>query len=294
MDPLISIITPFYNTSDTLSLALRSLLYQSYQNWECILVDDGSDDNPQAVIEQYHDPRIKYHRLDSNQGRGAARQFALEQTIGDYLCFLDADDWIYPHKLKTQLQAMEQHQHLALISAGRAVVDKRNDLLGIRGLNARGKTLIEYERMTNVLPLKVSFAPAMIRMDAAKQATFDPNLRRSEDADYLIQILMKNKFGALTDVNYVYRFLSFEKADLLAGYYSRIQVLKKYRIINPTYISMQIFRTKLVLLVYKMAFELGLGKDLIENRYRRLSQIENSDYFRMVNLLENFSLDEKK
>ena len=287
MDPLISIITPFYNTSHTLSLALRSLLYQSYQNWECILVDDGSDDNPQAVIEQYHDPRIKYHRLDSNQGRGAARQFALEQTIGDYLCFLDADDWIYPQKLQTQLEVMEQHQHLALISAGMAVVDQRNDLLGIRGLNARGKTLFEYERMTNVLPLKVNFAPAMIRMDAAKQATFDPNLRRSEDADYLVQLLKNHKYGALTDVNYVYRFLSFEKADLLAGYYSRIQVLRKYQITNPIYIMMQIYRTRLVLLIYKMAFELGLGKDLIKNRYRRPTQAEHTDYLKMLDLLES-------
>jgi glycosyltransferase involved in cell wall biosynthesis len=290
MDPLISIITPFYNASSTLPYALRSLLNQTYQNWECILVDDGSEDDPQAIIDKFQDPRFSYHRLDKNQGRGAARQVALEQTQGDYVCFLDADDWIYPHKLQVQLEAMKKHPELDLISSGMAVVDARNELIGVRGFSERGRSILKFERMAKASPLKVSFAPAMIRMNAAQEAAFDPNLRRSEDADYLIQILTRHKYGALTDVNYVYRFMSFEKVDLLAGYISRIQVLKKYRESNPTYISMQIFRTRLVMLIYRMAFGIGLGKELIKNRYRRPTEYEREEYVNMLKQLNTISL----
>ena len=127
MKPLISVITPFYNASNTLVYSLRSLLYQSYQNWECILVDDGSEDNPQLVINQFHDSRIKYYRLDKNRGRGAARQYALDQAKGDYLCFLDADDWIYPHKLQSQLEAMQDHQNLAILGSGMEYMDFHQD-----------------------------------------------------------------------------------------------------------------------------------------------------------------------
>ena len=144
-------------------------------------------------------------------------------------------EWHYVQDVKSDKvekfceEAMKKHPELDLISSGMAVVDARNELIGVRGFSERGRSILKFERMAKASPLKVSFAPAMIRMDAAQEAAFDPNLRRSEDADYLIQILTRHKYGALTDVNYVYRFMSFEKVDLLAGYISRIQVLKKYR-----------------------------------------------------------------
>ena len=112
MKPLVSVITPFYNAKDTLLYSLRSLLHQSYQNWECILIDDGSDDNPQSVLSRIHDSRILYHRFEKNRGRGAARQYALDQAKGDFLCFLDADDWMYPHKLESQINTMQDHPGL--------------------------------------------------------------------------------------------------------------------------------------------------------------------------------------
>ena len=103
MDPLISIMTPFYNASRTLPDCLKSLKLQTYEHWECILVDDGSIDDPMDVINQYPDQRFKLIRLEKNMGRGVARQIALDNSQGDFLCFLDGDDWIYPHKLSDQL-----------------------------------------------------------------------------------------------------------------------------------------------------------------------------------------------
>ncbi len=94
MRPLVSVMMPCYNSAGTLPLALASLVAQTYENWECILVDDGSTDRPIDIVEQASDKRISFFRLDRNMGRGVAQQAALDYATGDYLCMLDADDWL--------------------------------------------------------------------------------------------------------------------------------------------------------------------------------------------------------
>ena len=76
MMPLISVVMPVFNATDTLPLALASLQAQTYDAWQCIIVDDGSTDNPEHIINAVGDSRIQYHRLDRNHGRGYARQYA--------------------------------------------------------------------------------------------------------------------------------------------------------------------------------------------------------------------------
>ncbi len=119
--PLVSVIMPCYNATSTLPMALASLLAQTYENWECVLVDDGSTDAPVAILERIDDPRIRYIRLPYNQGRGVARQIALDNVRGDLITMLDADDWIYPNKLEMQYLQMVANPHLALISTGMAI-----------------------------------------------------------------------------------------------------------------------------------------------------------------------------
>ena len=295
MDPLISIITPIYNASDTLPMALKSLLFQSYQNWECILVDDGSEDNPQAVIDQFHDPRFLYHRLDINQGRGAARQYGLDNAKGEYLCFLDADDWIYPEKLREQLALLGQYKQLGIISSGMAVVDDNNELKGIYGIDDLRKEFQEFDKITKISPLNIPFASAMIRMDVARKAYFDPNLKRSEDADYLLQILFNHRYGYSSKIQYVYRaFTELDKADVIGGYQSRIQVLKKYRNIYPIQSRIQICRTKIIMLIYKPLFGLGMGNELFKKRFRQPFEMEQLSYQDVLSQLTPFSEDNPK
>jgi len=267
-------------------MALKSLLYQSYQNWECILVDDGSEDNSQAVINQFRDPRFLFHRLGINQGRGAARQYGLNHAKGEYLCFLDADDWIYPEKLREQLTLLQQYKQLGLISSGMAVVDDKNELKGIYGIDDLSKEFQEFDKVTKVSPLNIPFASAMIRMDVAREACFDPNLKRSEDADFLLQILFNHPYGYSSKIHYVYRaFTELDKADVIGGYQSRIQVLKKYREINPIQSRIQICRTKIIMLIYKLLFSLGMGNELFKKRFRQPSEMEKLSYQDVLNLL---------
>ena len=100
----ISIVIPVYNTEKYLKLSVDSVLSQSYQDWELILVDDGSKDGSGAICDKYasEDSRIKvYHTV--NQGVTAARGYGVEQSTGEWICFLDADDTLADDALQVML-----------------------------------------------------------------------------------------------------------------------------------------------------------------------------------------------
>lgn len=109
MSELVSIITPTFNAEKYIRATLQSVLNQSYQNWEMILVDDASTDLTVSVIEEFaqKDNRIKLFKLAENSGNGFTRNVALEKAAGKYIAFLDADDLWFPLKLEKQIQFLK-------------------------------------------------------------------------------------------------------------------------------------------------------------------------------------------
>ena len=100
MSAVVSVIIPVYNTGDRLSRCLDSILGQHYQYWELILVDDGSTDDSSKICDSYSssDSRIKtFHR--TNAGVSAARNFGIAHSDGEWICFVDSDDWLDPDYL---------------------------------------------------------------------------------------------------------------------------------------------------------------------------------------------------
>ena len=105
----------------------------------------------------FQNSRFPYFRQDHNQGQGAARQYALDQARGDFLCFLDADDWIYPQKLQLQLEVMQKYQHLGVLSSNMAVVNNKNEIIGIHSSSPKSNTFQVFNPMTYPAPLIISF-----------------------------------------------------------------------------------------------------------------------------------------
>lgn len=269
MKHLISVTIPCYNSVATLSLALASLLAQTYENWECILVDDGSTDHPEAVVAQINDPRIRCIRLDQNRGRGVARQVALDHAQGDYLAMLDADDWIYPNKLQQQLQVMEDAPGLTLVSTGMAIVNFEDEMVGVRTTGLSNERAACVSQLTKLTPPPVAHAPSMIRMDKAKQANYDPTFHRSQDADFLLKVLLDQTYSVLPDITYVYtEHASTTPAKILGGYTNRMRMFWKYRRHYPLAAVSNIGQTGAKWLLYRAAFSLGVGHRLIAGRSR--------------------------
>ena len=111
MSELVSIITPTFNAEKYVRATLQSVVDQSYQNWEMILVDDASTDQTVKIIEDFaqKDNRIKLFKLDRNSGNGFARNVALEKATGKYIAYLDADDIWLPQKLEKQIKFLKDN-----------------------------------------------------------------------------------------------------------------------------------------------------------------------------------------
>lgn len=104
-EPLVSIITPVYNSEEFLKETIESVLKQTYTNWEHLLVDDCSTDGSWEVIESFigRDERFKAFRLARNCGPGIARNYAIEKAAGKYVAFLDSDDLWLPNRLEDHI-----------------------------------------------------------------------------------------------------------------------------------------------------------------------------------------------
>lgn len=108
--PLVSIITPSYNSTKYIGDTIASVQAQSYDNWEMIIVDDCSKDNSREYIKGFveADPRIRLMELEVNSGAAVARNTAINSAKGKYVAFLDSDDLWHPEKLEKQIAFMEE------------------------------------------------------------------------------------------------------------------------------------------------------------------------------------------
>ncbi|MBQ8862929.1 MAG: glycosyltransferase family 2 protein [Clostridia bacterium] len=116
---LISIITPAFNAEKYIKSTIESVLSQTYQNWEMLIVDDCSSDNTVKIVEDYcgKDNRIKLIKHSSNKGVAVARNTALSLSKGDYIAFLDSDDMWMPCKLDVQYRFMEDNGYALTYTA---------------------------------------------------------------------------------------------------------------------------------------------------------------------------------
>ena len=118
--PLVSIIIPTYNRADLIGETLDSIIGQTYQNWECIVVDDGSTDNTEEVLNHYieKETRISYYKRQSNYkpGGNGARNYGFDISKGEYINWFDSDDVMLPEKIEKQLNSLLKKNKLISIT----------------------------------------------------------------------------------------------------------------------------------------------------------------------------------
>lgn len=111
MNEMVSIVMPSYNTAQYIGDSIRSVLAQTYTNWELLIVDDCSTDDTDAVVASFRDDRIRYFKNPSNSGAAVSRNKALREARGRWIAFLDSDDLWHPEKLERQLRFMQEHDY---------------------------------------------------------------------------------------------------------------------------------------------------------------------------------------
>ena len=120
--PLVSIITPFLNTDKYFEECIESVISQTYDNWELMLIDDGSTDNSTRIAKQYaakYPNKIIYlaHENRQNRGASASRNLGIQSSRGEYIAFLDSDDIYLPNKLEVQVPLLNAHPEAGMLYA---------------------------------------------------------------------------------------------------------------------------------------------------------------------------------
>jgi glycosyltransferase involved in cell wall biosynthesis len=265
MNPLISVVMPLFNAADTVFFALASLQAQTWGNWECIVVNDGSTDDSERVIQTVRDSRIHYHLLDRNRGRGYARQCGLRIAQGKYIAFLDADDWIYPDKLHKQAELLEAEPDLSIVSTGMAISNSKDELMGVRNTNSNSRILrADFGRIA-MPPL--AFAPSMIAADLAKTTGFDPSFPIAEDVDFLLRALPGRRYAILPSALYVYReHGSATPEKISSALHYCCSMFEKQFDRHPVASAIEIAKARGKHLFYHAASRLGLWDYVIRQR----------------------------
>jgi hypothetical protein len=178
--PLVSVVIPAYNQADFLPETVQSVLNQTYQNFEIIVVNDASSDNTDEVMAQLKNPRLKYIVHEKNQRLSAARNTGINASKGEILFLLDADDLFHPEKLETHVKFLNEHPEIGVSYNTRFE------------LKHSSNTIREMWRPPLTVSLKdliltFPFAPSdtvVQREWAFKVGLFDPDVRTAEDTDF--------------------------------------------------------------------------------------------------------------
>jgi len=188
MEPLVSVIMPAYNCADFIGTTLDSVIAQTYQNWEILVVDDCSTDHTEEVIRSYveHYPGIRYYKLDENYGPAVARNKAVEMADGKYLAFLDSDDIWLPQKLEKQIRFMRE-KGCTFTCTGYNKIDEQGKPMG-RVIGAR--SVSNYE---DILKRNPGNSTVMYDAEVLGKALI-PDIRKRNDYVMWLQVIKKAKY----------------------------------------------------------------------------------------------------
>ncbi len=189
MNKLVSVITPTYNCGAYIEDTIKSVIDQTYANWEMIIVDDMSTDNTEEIVKKYaaSDNRIKYYKLEHNSGAAVARTKAMEIAKGNYMAFLDSDDLWISNKLEKQLKFMEKN-NINFSCTSYEQIDEKNNKLG-KVIKCIPKT--NYNRL--LLDCPVGNSTVVYNVDSMGKFKV-PDIRKRNDDALWLQMLKKEQY----------------------------------------------------------------------------------------------------
>jgi len=191
--PKVSVILPTYNRDQYLGEAVKSVLCQSSQDFEIIVVDDGSTDDTRTVVAQFAD-RVRYV-WQPNQGRCKARNVGIDLAMGQYIVFLDSDDVILPRKLEIQSQFLDEHPSVGVVFSDVWFCDSEGQDVGLLSQSQSGRQFTGDVRGELIQGNFVTIHAAMTRRSCVVEAGgFDEALPSQEDWDLWIRIAQNHGF----------------------------------------------------------------------------------------------------
>ncbi|WP_312819212.1 glycosyltransferase family 2 protein [Kaistella carnis] len=249
----ITIAIPFYNAEEFLADAIRSVFAQTHQDWELLLIDDGSTDGSLKIVQSITDPRVKVFSDGQNKRLATRLNEVTHLAKYDYIARMDADDLMSPDRLATQIKLLEENPEIDLISTGMYSILNNETLVGYRGDSAEKVSFEELLRKQR----GILHASILARKSWYLRNFYNESLPLAQDSDMWLRASKKNdlKIKIIPEPLYIYR----EEQNITAK-----KMLKAYKIernVFSTYIDSNFFKFRYICKSHIKSFVIsGLDK----------------------------------
>lgn len=240
--PLVSVVIPAYNAGSYVATAIDSVLNQSYSHIEIIVVNDGSTDNTKTILSQYSDKNVRIVS-QPNRGMSGARNTGIKNAPGEFIAFLDADDYWLPEKIEKQVQLLQQHPEIGFCSTQTRVETPEGELANIWACpTLNGTTLCTIFSQNSAIAGSAS--SVLARMSLQRQAGFfDETLQGLEDTDMWIRYATKAEYCCIPEtLTVVLKRPNSVSRNLDNMFNSAIRMYKKNRLLLENSLQKRFWR----------------------------------------------------
>lgn len=213
--PLVSIGMPAFNCEDTLAVAIRSILTQTYKNWELLVMEDGSDDGTLEVATRFSDPRIRVCTDDLHKGLVPRLNQAVGISRGRYFARMDADDVAYPERLDRQVEYLARHPEVDLLGCRMLMFKDHGISIGCRPTPETHEEICRQPSNG----FRIAHATLMGRTSWFRAHPYNPHNPRAEDQVLLLKSYATSHFACLPEILYGCREDRLLLRKILVGRY---------------------------------------------------------------------------
>lgn len=199
--PTVSIVLPVYNGSATLAAAIRSLLLQTFHDWELLIIDDASSDDSLAVAQSFADQRIRVRSHQQNMNLPNTLNEGVALARGRYIARMDQDDIAFPDRLSLQVAYLDDHPEVDLVGTAAVIFSDNGTCQGCLQVAVTHQEITR--RPWNGIPLP--HPTWMGKQEWFRRHPYDSRAARAEDQDLLLRSHMTSRFACLPDVLLGYR-----------------------------------------------------------------------------------------
>ena len=297
--PLFSVVIPTYNRENAVLKAIKSVLNQTFIDFEIVVVDDGSTDNTKEAIDLLGDERVRYIKHEKRSGANAARNTGINSAHGDYISFLDSDDIFLENKLFCLNQEISKYPtEVIFISSHKRIKSER-----VSFFHHASKTLTppEFMRMLHYYVIDPSTSGLTIKRSIlSEDKQFDTALRRIQDRELLLRLCHEYGCVLISDVLWEKSWSDDGIASHHKGYISALMdIVDRHPTFETSYrdaLNYLIFRSVIKNITKGNFFGLHHDIGLLRSHSRLPISIWRtiSDYVRVRNIRKSYKEERKK
>lgn len=276
---MITIGIPIYNAEDFLADAIKSILAQSHQNFELILINDGSKDNSLEIAKDFakQDSRIRVISDGVNKKLPARLNQIIREAKGDFIVRMDADDVMHPQRIEKQLSFLEDNKKYDLVSSGLISIDSQNTVKGFRCVS---QLYDDFSNLSHSYP--IVHPSVMARKSWYLRNQYSENYPRAEDFELWTRAITKKDFNmaVLPDLLLYYREegnLSIEK--IINSYKDMQKIYSKYD--SKNIVKIDVLKLNFKILAVKIFYLTGNLQKLASRRNKNFDDI-NLEYYQKL------------